>query len=152
MPTQIPWIVLPQVWITGIETEIMYDLVTHPSVEFQTEYLGNKIIHITAGEVIFGGVPGPLWSWVEVSPVSFAVSDTYYSAIGGGGGPINPATGLPYIPPVVPLIEAGTGVMGTVHSWSIPWGIHSAFARLVIQTPAVVVGSWWLVQAIVSGR
>ncbi|GAG92490.1 unnamed protein product, partial [marine sediment metagenome] len=57
--------------------------------------------------------PGPLWIWVEISPVLSAVSADYWTAIGGGGGAYYQATGL--LPPVAPLVEAGLGVNGAVH-------------------------------------
>ena len=151
---QVPSIILPQVWEVDTEVETVNDLVTHPSVDIPTEYLQEKIVHITAIESITAGVPGNLLCWIEVSPVAFATSDVYYTAIGGGGGPIDPATLLPYIPPVAPTTEAALGVNLTVHSIILPWTIHSPFARLIVQTPvsATPATAFWSIQAIVSAK
>lgn len=158
---QVPSIILPQVWVLGTETELINDLVTHPSVDMPLESLQEKIVHITATEIVAAGVPGNLWCWIEVSPVSFATTDAYYTAIGGGGGPLDPATGLPYIPPVAPAIEVALGVAGapptfasTIHTITLPWSIHSVFARLVIQTPvaAVPATAFWAIQAVISAK
>lgn len=151
---QIPSLVLPQVWVTGAETELINDLVTHPSVDVDVEYLQEKIIHIMATEVVVAGVPGNLWCWVEVSPYPFTTTDVYFTAIGGGGGPIDPATLLPYIAPVAPAIEVALGVNNTVHTIILPWAIHSAYARVVVQTPvaAALPGAFWAVQCLVSAK
>lgn len=151
---QIPSIVLPQVWVTGNETEDIDDLVTHPSIDFEVNYLQEKVVEITATEVVVAGVPGNLLCWIELSPVPSTTSTAYWSAIGGGGGPLDPATGLPYIPPVAPLIEVALGVNLTVHTMILPWAIHSRWARLVIQTPvaAALPNAYWVVQAQVSGK
>ena len=149
-----PWVILPRVVILGTETETVADLVEHTSIEFPVEYLQEKEIHILATEVVMFGVPGNLQCWVELSPVPTAnnlmwpaplpVLGQYWAAIGGGGGAIAPTA---------PLVEVATGVMGTTHSILIPWAIHSAWARLVIQTPvsANVATAFWIVQAIFSG-
>ena len=151
---QIPSIILPQVWVTGLETELINDLITHPSTEGDVQYLEDKIIQITAVEVMLGVVvPGALWCWVELSPVPTTTSGAYWSAIGGGGGPLDPATGLPYIPPVAPAILVPVGVNGTVHTLLLPWVAYSVWARLVVQTPVAAgpaVG-FWAVQAMISG-
>lgn len=151
---QVPSIVLPQVWVLGTETELINDLITHPSVDIPVEMLGEKQIHITAAEVVFAGVPGNLQCWIELSPVAFTTSDAYYSALGGGGGPIDPATGLPYIAPVAPLVEVATGVNGTIHTILLPWVVHSPWARLVVWTPvaAALATAFWAVQAIFSAK
>ena len=150
-----PWVILPRVVILGTERETVNDLVEHTSIEFPVEYLQEKEIHILAAEVaMFGGVPGNLQCWVELSPVPTANNlmwpaplpavATYWAAIGGGGGAIAP---------IAPLVEVAAGVTGTVHSILIPWAIHSAWARLVIQTPVVATPAtaFWIVQAIFSG-
>jgi len=149
-----PAIILPIAAPLYTEVEIVGDLVEHTSIEFPVEYLQEKEIHIIATEVIAAGVPGNLDCWVELSPWPTANSlywpaplpavGTYWAAIGGGGG---------VLAPVAPLVEAATGVTGTVHSILIPWAIHSAWARLVIQTPvsANVATAFWIVQAIFSG-
>jgi len=151
---QAPSIILPIVAALGIETEVVADLVEHTSIEFPVEYLQEKEIHIVATEVVAFGVPGGLQCWVELSPIPtvnnlmwpapLPAAAAYWAAIGGGGGAIAP---------IAPLVEVGTGVTGTVHSILIPWAIHSAWARLVIQTPvsANVATAFWIVQAIFSG-
>ncbi|MDO9579924.1 MAG: hypothetical protein Q7J06_05080 [Bacteroidales bacterium] len=158
---QVPSIVLPQVWTLGTEIEIINDLVTHPSIDIPTEYLQEKVIHIFATEVVASGVPGNLWLWVELSPVASATSTSYWAGIGGGGGVLDPATGLPYINPAAPTIEVALGVAGapptfasTIHTLILPWAIHSAYARLVAWTPvaAAPATAFWTIQAIVSAK
>ena len=146
--------ILPLVVVLGTETEWTNDLVTHPSLDVDTEYLEYKTVHIMATEVIVAGALGALWCWIEISPVPAATSELYYTAIGGGGGPLDPATGLPYIPPVAPMITVPVGVTGTAHSMSIPWLIHSPEARLVVQMPvsANPATAFWAVQAMVSAK
>ncbi|MDP2730206.1 MAG: hypothetical protein Q8O55_06975 [Dehalococcoidales bacterium] len=151
---QIPAWILPRVIQLGTEVETVGDLVEHTSTEFPVEYLQEKMIHIVATEVVAAGVPGNLQCWVELSPwptnnnmmhpAPLPASAAYWAAIGGGGGAMAP---------IAPLVEAATGVTGTVHSILIPWAIHSAWARLVIQTPvsATPATAFWIVQAIFSG-
>lgn len=158
---QVPSIILPTLAPLMTETEMVNNLVLHRSREFPVEYIQEKEIHIVATEVVVAGVPGPLWCWVELSPwptvnslywpVPFPATAAYWAAIGGGGGPSYPA--VPAMAPVAPLIEVATGVNGVVHSILIPWDIHSAWARLVIQTPvaAGLPTAFWIVQAIFSG-
>jgi hypothetical protein len=163
MPTilQAPSIILPQQAPTGTETELIMDLVTHPSIDIPTEFLQEKTIHVLATEVVAAGVPGNLWLWVEVSPVPSTTSMSFWSAIGGGGGVLDPATGLPYINPVAPVVEVALGVAGvpplyasTVHNIIIPWAIHSPYARLVAWTPvaATPLTAFWAIQAIVTAK
>jgi len=151
---QVPSIVLPQVWQFGTETETVADLVTHTSIDIPVESLQEKVVHVMAVEVVAMGVPGNLLCWIETSPVPSTTSTAYYSAIGGGGGSLDPVTGLPYIPPTVPLVEAALGVNGTVHSISLPWEIHSAYCRLVVQTPVApfAATAFWILQAVVSAK
>lgn len=153
-PFTISWIILPQVWVTGLETENLQDLVTHPSIDVDVEYLQEKIVHIRAIEFITAGMPGALWCWIETSPVPFTTTDVYHAAIGGGGGPINPATLLPYINPVVPAIIVPTGAVGTIHTLSLPWAIHSPYARVVLWTPvaAIPLADFWMCQAMVTAK
>jgi len=152
---QVPWIILPTTVVLGTETEIVADLVEHTSIEFDVEHLQEKMIHIVATEVVVVGVPGNLQCWVELSPwpsanntlywpVPLPASTAYWAAIGGGGGAIAPAA---------PLVEVATGVTATVHSILIPWNIHSAWARLVVQTPvsATPATAFWILQAIFCG-
>lgn len=154
MYPQVPSIILPQVWVTGVEVETVNDLVTHPSIDVPVEYLGEKIVHLTIIEVQTVGIAGNLWCWIETSPVPFATSDLYYTAIGGGGGPINPATLLPYFAPFAPVIIVATGVNMTFHTLSLPWVIHSTYARLVVWTPVALtpLTDFWNVQAMFSAK
>ncbi len=152
MIVQVPWIILPRIVALGVET--VNDLLEHTSVEFPVAYLQEKQIHIVATEVVVVGVPGNLQCWVELSPFPSAnnlmweaplpATAAYWAAIGGGGG---------VIAPTAPLIEVATGVTATVHSILIPWSVHSAWARLIIQTPvaAMPLAAFWMVQAIFSG-
>lgn len=168
MPTtlQIPSIIIPQVHPLGTETEEIDDIAEHTSLEFAIEFLQEKEIHITATEVALApaAVPGNLWCWVELSPYPSANTDfpgretywetplptstAYWAAIGGGGGAIAP---------IAPLIEASGlgGAAGTlVHTILLPWAIHSAWARLVMQTPvaAALPNAYWVVQAMISAK
>lgn len=113
---------------------------------------GDTIIGATSGAIINGAlalavsVPGNLWCWVELSPYPSTVTTAYWAAIGGGGLSL---------PPTTPLIEVSglAGAAGVlVHTIILPWAIHSAWARLVIQTPvaAALPNAWWLVQCIIS--
>lgn len=142
---QVPSIILPQLWAVGTETEVINDLVEHTSIDIPIEQLQEKLIHIFATEVVVAGVPGNLWLWVELSPVSSLTSTVYWAAIGGGGGALVP---------VVPTIEVGTGVDGTVHTLTLPWAIHSPYARLVVQTPvaAALPAAFWVVQCLISAK
>ncbi len=146
MIQQIPTPALPAVIITGLEMEVVDDLVTHVSPDFYTEWLQEKAIHIMAVEIILGAaVPGPLQYWVEVSPFPSSISTAYFAAILGGGGAL---------PPAAPFIEAALGVPGTIHTMIYPWVIHSPYARLVVQTPIAAglpIAFWW-VQAWMSGK
>jgi hypothetical protein len=135
---QVPSIILPTVVITGIETEIVNDILEHTSIEFEVTNLQEKMVTITAIESVAAGFPGQLWAWIELSPLLSTSSTSYWSAIGGGGGAIIPTA---------PLVTAGTGVDTTVHSIIIPWTIHSTYARLVIQTPVIGANAFWIVQA-----
>jgi len=151
---QIPSIILPTAAPLFTETETIADLVEHTSLEFPVEFLQEKELHIIAAEIVAVGVPGNLQCWVELSPwpsvnnlmwpAPLPATAAYWAAIGGGGGAMAP---------VAPLVEAATGVTGTVHSILIPWAIHSAWARLVIQTPvsATPATAFWIVQAIFCG-
>jgi len=156
-------IILPTVWTIGTETETIDDLVEHTSVEFPTEFLHEKQVHITATEVALAAVvPGSLWCWIELSPYPSAntegtwsywpnplgTSTAYWAAIGGGGGAILPT---------VPHIEVSglAGLAGTlVHSIILPWEIHSPWARLVVQTPvaAALPNAFWVCQCMISAK
>jgi hypothetical protein len=137
----------------GTEVETINDLVEHTSIEFPIEYLQEKMIHIIATEVVVAGVPGNLNCWVELSPLPSVNSLMWpaplpfnpasWGAIGGGGG---------ILPPTVPVVEVATGVNAAVHNILIPWAIHSAWGRLVIQTPvsATPLTAYWILQAIFS--
>lgn len=151
---QAPSIILPRLAPLWTETETVADLIEHISIEFPVDYLQEKEIHIVATEVVVAGVPGALNCWVELSPfpsvnnlmwpLPLPATAVYWAAIGGGGGAMAP---------VAPVVEAATGVHATVHSILIPWAIHSAWARLIIQTPvsATPATAFWIVQAVFSG-
>lgn len=153
---QVPAIILPISAPLGLETETINNLVEHTSIEFPVEYLQEKQIHIVATEVLLApGIPGNLWCWVELSPWPSAnnlmwpaplpATAAYWAAIGGGGGALVPTA---------PVIVVAAGVTATVHSILIPWAIHSAWARLVLQMPvsAMPLTAFWLVQAIFSAK
>ena len=151
-PIQVPSIILPTVWVAGTELETVNNLVEHTSLEVLVESLQEKVFSIIATEVITAGMPGNLWAWIELSPypsvaavAGLPASTAYWAAIGGGGGAIAP---------VAPLIVVATGVTLTVHSFMLPWAIHSAYARLVVQTPvsATPATAFWVVQAQISGK
>jgi len=112
--------------------------------------VGDTITGTLSGATINGAltfvVPGNLQCWIELSPVPSTISTSYWAAIGGGGG-ILPAT--------TPTIEASAlaGAPGIlVHTIILPWAIHSAYARLVVQTPvaADLPNAYWAVQALIS--
>jgi len=151
---QVPWIILPTIVVLGTEVETINDLVEHTSREFPVEYLQEKMVHIIATEVVVvPGVPGNLNCWIELSPVPSAnnlmwpaplpFNPAAWGAIGGGGG---------ILPPTAPVLEVATGVNAVVHNILIPWAIHSAWARLVIQTPvsATPLTAYWILQALFS--
>jgi len=137
-------LVLPQYWVTGLETEDLNNLAAHVSIEFYIPEIQEKNLHVMAVENITAGVLGPLSVWVELSPVPSVMSTAYWAAIGGGGGALGP---------VAPLVIAGVGV-GTVHTEMIPWAIHSEWARVIAQMPASAnpLTAFWQVQLIFSGK
>ena len=142
MRVQVPSIILPRVWSLGTETEAVADVLNHVSIEFLTRNLQEKTIHIVASEVL-PGVPGNLWAWVELSPYLTTTTGLFWAAIGGGGGAL---------PPTAPVIIAGTGVLATsIHSFFLPWVVHSEYARLVVATP-VLGATAWVVQAQFVGK
>lgn len=142
---QKPSIILPTVWSVGTETETINDLVEHTSIDFPAETLQEKLVQILATEVVIVGTPGPLWYWVELSPVDSDTSTAYWSAIGGGGGALTPLT---------PEIEVATGVHLTVHTLHYAFTQHSAYARVVVQVPvaATPTTAYWAVQVLVSAK
>lgn len=135
--------------------EPISDLLEHTSIEFVTEYMQDKLIYVVATEVVVVGVPGNLNMWIEISavpslntvyfPLPLVASALGWGAIGGGGGAI---------PPIAPVIEAPTGVHLTIHNLSLPWTIHSNYARLVVQTPvaAAPATAFWNVTAIYAAK
>jgi hypothetical protein len=166
---QIPSIILPRSYALGTGTlpyiETIADTLVHTSIEFPVEYLQEKTVQITATEVaeVPAAVPGPLWCWVELSPYPTAnslywpeyypITSFYWAAIGGGGG-ISWAT-LGLLPPISPHIEVsglagGAGIL--VHTIILPWTIHSAWARVVLQTPAMAANTHWIVQVTFSAK
>lgn len=142
-PVQVPSIVLPTAYTLGTETELIDDTDEHTSIDILVNALQEKIIHITAAEVVTAGVPGPLWVWVELSPFDSATSTAYWAAIGGGGGAIAPLS---------PTIEVATGVNGTIHGITIAWTMHSHWARVIVQTPVLVATASWAVQVLIAGK
>lgn len=167
---QAPSLILPRVWSTGIESETIDDLLCHVSIEFPVEYLQEKQVRILAIEAVAVGVPGNLWMWVELSPYPSVSSElwtipsslwltplptsaAYWAAIGGGGG-VNPATLMPYVVPIAPTVLAGTGVNLAQQTAMLAWTMHSAWARVVIQTPvaAALPAAYWVVQVQVSAK
>ncbi len=151
MSLQVPSIILPTMGLApyvlyiGNETETVADLVTHVSLEFRTDSISTKTIHIVAVEDVAAGVPGALLCWVELSPYPTITSGAYWAAIGGGGGSLAPTA---------PVTIAATGVNGTSHSFFLPWNVYSKYARLVVQTPvaAGLPAAFWGIQAMVSGK
>ncbi len=150
---QVPSIILPEVWVIGSEQEAVNDVLAHTSIEFDVSYLHDKTIQIWATEILpFGGVPGPLWAWVELSPVSSTFNPAYWAAIGGGGG--IQVGGVPVIVPLVPVVEAAAPVHLRVHGIILPFGIHSGFARLVVWVPVAMApaAAFWSIQAVFSAK
>lgn len=138
-------IVLPTIHPLGTETEAIDDTDEHTSLEFPTEYLNDKVIHLLATEVVAVGTPGVLHYWVELSPVLSTTSTAYWSAIGGGGGAIAPRS---------PGVIVATGTNLTVHTELLAWRMHSIYARIVVQTPvaASLPTAYWVVQVIIGGK
>lgn len=157
---QVPSIILPAAWVTGLETETIADIAEHTSREFSTEYLQEKQVHIFATEVALApaAVPGNLWCWIELSPypsansaywpVPLPSSAVYWAAIGGGGGAIAP------LAPHVEVSGLGGAAGALAHTIILPWAIHSPWARLIIQTPvaAALPAAYWLIQAMISSK
>jgi len=142
---QVPSIILPQVWLTGLEVETMNDLVAHPSIAFSAPaHLKEKNVFVQTAEFVALGVPGALWLWIEVSPIDPAISAAYWTAIGGGGGPVAP---------LAPVILAPTGVLGAQQTVQIPWRLHTPWMRFMAQMPvaAAPLTAHWLVQAVITG-
>lgn len=144
---QSPSLILPAGWVNpDTDTETIADLLEHtsrePYVADQQDFTASIIAIETVGAA---GAPGPLSIWVELSPVDSGVSAAYWAAIGGGGGAL---------PPIAPLVIAGLGVNGTVHTEFIAWNVHSAYIRIVAQTPvnANLPGSFWQVRIVLSGK
>lgn len=140
---QAPVVILPTVAPVGTETEAVANALTHVSLEFPVAHLVDKIIYIRATEVVAAVAPGVLNVWVELSPHLTATLAGYWAAIGGGGGALAP---------LAPVVEVAGGVNGRVHTIIIPWTAYSRFARLVVQTPVIVAGESWTIQALFSGR
>jgi len=143
MKIQVPSIILPTVWVTGLETQQIAGALPFYSIEFSTRNLQEKTIQIFAEEVDVVGSPGPLWAWVELSPYLTTMTGLYWAAVGGGGGTQAPT---------IPTIINGTGTSLTVQTTMLSWTMHSEYARLVIATPAPSATAVWLVQAMMSGK
>ncbi|MDO8635686.1 MAG: hypothetical protein Q7R34_05495 [Dehalococcoidia bacterium] len=136
-------LILPTVYQTELETESVADALEHTSIEVEVRHLKDKSIQIVAMEIVAAGVPGNLQMWVETSPYPSTLSTAFWAAIGGGGGVIAPTS---------PVVGVGTGVHLTVHTFILPWSIHSEYVRLVVQTPVAAAAASWLVQARLSGK
>lgn len=138
-------LILPQYWVTGLEVEDVNDLLVHQSLEFYIPELQEKTLHILAIENIVAGVIGPLWVWVELSPVPTVISAAYWAAINGGGGAL---------PPTVPHIIPGAGVSGRPHTELLAFDMHSEWARVIVQMPvaAAPATAFWQVQLIIAGK
>jgi hypothetical protein len=142
---QVPALIMPTSYVTGNEVDVINNLIEHTSLEVVVKNVWNKTIHITAEEIVAGGVPGNLWIWIELSPVASTTSASHWSAVGGGGGQ-NPAT--------APTILIATGVDHRITTAILPWNIHSVYARVVVQTPvsALPATNYWNVQAYICGQ
>lgn len=146
MPT-LPWhsptLILPATWTLGTETETINDLVAHNSREV-SDVNSAKQVHIRAVEVVAAGTPGNLRVWVETSPYSNSQFTTYWSAIGGGGGPVDPLS---------PSILVPTSVNGAAQTLVLPWTMHTAWVRVVVRMPvaATPLTDHWTVQVFFSG-
>lgn len=160
-----PAIILPAVSPSGgppgfTNFLMVADVIEHTSLEVPTEFLQEKVVEIMAQEVATApaAVPGPLWCWIELSPIPtvsstqwplpLPASAAYWGAIGGGGGAL---------PPTAPLIEVsglGGAAGALIHSIKLPWNVHSRWARVVVQTPvaAALPNAYWVVQAIFTAK
>ena len=156
MTIKIPDLILPIVlpYPLGTEWELIADLLEHSSDldalgrgsgGVPVDYLQEKCVTIMAAEVVGAGVPGNLLWWVELSPYPSTVTTAYWAAIGGGGGTQ---------PPTVPNVIVAAGVHGTVHTDFIAWEVHSAYMRVVVQTPvaAALPNAFWAVQVLVFAK
>ena len=101
-------------------------------------------MHIRAVESVVAGAPGNLQVWVETSPYPNATFTTYWTAIGGGGGPVAP---------LAPAVLVPTGVNGAAQTLILPWALHSAWIRVVVRMPvaATPATDFWNVQVFFSG-
>lgn len=146
MPT-IPWrsptLILPATSVLGTELENISDLVAHVSKEMPDALIARQV-HIRAVEVVAAGTPGNLRVWVETSPYSNTQFTTYWAAIGGGGGPVAPQA---------PSILVPTGVNAAEQTLALPWTMHAAWCRVVVQMPvaATPATDFWRVQVFFSG-
>lgn len=146
-----PGLILPNVWRTGAETEIITDALVHTSNEFPADFLTVKTVSILAAEVVAAGIPPILHFWVELSPYPSAqqhlyalpgASTVYWAAIGGGGGALAPTA---------PMVMNGAGVNGRLHTEYMSWTSHAPWARVRVQAQAVVAGAFWSVQILATG-
>ena len=165
-------LVLPTSYAAGSGTlasnELIGDVLVHTSIDIAVSTLQEKTVQIMATEVAtaMAAVPGPLWCWVELSPYPSANNNTWpaplpssillWAAIGGGGGASWATLGL--LPPLVYHTEV-SGLGGfpglLIHPTIIlPWTIHSAWARVVVQTPVAVAlpAAYWSIQVLFSGK
>lgn len=126
--------------------DILYGTGTFLAADTITGTLSGATIN--GGLVLTIAVPGDLWCWVELSPVASTISTSYWAAIGGGGGALDP---------VAPTITASglAGAPGSlVHTILLPWSIHAPWCRLVVQTPvaAALPAAYWVCQVLFSAK
>lgn len=137
-------LILPQYYVTGLETEDLNDALEHTSQEIYIPEIQEKTVNLIAIENITAGAMAPLLWWVELSPVPSAISAAYWAAIGGGGGGIAPTA---------PQIIAPTGVTGTLTPDARAFTMHSAWMRVVVQSAlATPLTAFWQIQVIMSGK
>lgn len=134
------------------------------SPPFPVDALDEKEVTVLLGEVCAGAVtqfPGTLHVWVEtcyfadttavVNGIQTAGPPTwsYFTAIGGGGGP-------PFRVPLVPVVVVPELIADgqNLHTIVIPWNMHSKWARLCVQLVAAGAGNggYWTVLGLFSGR
>lgn len=140
---QVPSLVLPVVAPLGTELETIGDALVHRSIEIPITYLQEKTFHVLATEIVGWGIPDDLTFWVELSPYPSTVSDDFWSAIGGGGGDLVPAT---------PATIHGTGVHGTQHTELANFTMYGSYARICCQTLFPVATAVWMLQIRFEGK
>lgn len=115
MPIQVATIVLPTVAPLGTEVEAIADTLEHVSLSFPTGHLQEKVVYVYATNP--AGLAAPLQVWIEIASVNVAAA---YVLLG--------------IPTVL-VVTSDT---------VLQWTTHSAFVRVVAQSPLWVAGAWAL--------